>query len=371
MSEHLPLQRIRTLLLALIALTCAGFILYVAKSVILPFLLAFFAMTILSPLVVWLGKRGIPTEIGAPVALLVVGFFLCVVGLVFYLNVDSIIKAGEKYEKRANVLVDRGKERLVKWGVKKEDVEKLDEMAIKQAKAQLKAMGPDSILTFLTGVTSLVAYIGQGVLVLLFLLFMLFESARFHEKGEQAFGEESPVLETVQAISHDVMVYMLWKTGISLVTGFLTAMVCLIFGVDFPFFWGLLAFGFNFIPNLGSVVASVLPCLLALFQFDSPFRALGLLITLIGMQNVMGSLIEPKLMGRSLSVSPLLLLLSLVFWGWLWGVVGMILAVPFAVTIKISCQHIPGLQWLAILMEANPPSKKKEVQSPEAEVVPP
>ena len=346
MSEHLPLQRIRTLLLAVIALTCAGFILYMAKSVILPFLLAFFAMTILTPLVVWLRKRGVPTAIGAPIALVVMALFLGAVGFIFFLNIGPIINSWDDYQARGKELWTRGADRLERLGYK-DDVVKLWE----DNKDSLK--DPKPFLSFATGgVNTFFGFIGQGVLVLLFLLFMLFESARFHEKAEKAFGEDSPVLDTVRCISRDLKVYMLWKTGISFITGFLTAMACLVFGVDFPFFWGLIAFGLNFIPNLGSIVAAVLPCLLALFQFDSPFRALGLLLTLVGMQNVMGSLIEPKLMGRSLSLSPLLLLLSLVFWGWLWGVVGMILAVPFAVTIKICCQHIPGLQPVATLMEA-------------------
>ncbi|MHC5079720.1 MAG: AI-2E family transporter [Planctomycetota bacterium] len=370
MSEHLPLQRIRTLLLAVMALVAAGFVLHYAQGVILPFLVAFFAMIILSPLVVRMEGRGLPTWLSVPLAMVSVAVFLLIIGLAFYLNLGPIIDAAPEYEARGQELLGKGMEALEKIGVdetrvrellskegeddkkKAEDGEPAEEKSIEELIVGKIEEHTGDIISFTTGgVTSFMGFVGQGVLVLLYLLFMLFEAARFHEKAEKAFGPDSPIFDTLKAISHDVQVYMAWKTGISVVTGAMTALICAIFGVDFPLFWGTLAFGLNFIPNVGSVVASIFPCLLALFQ-SGPWVALGLLITLIVMQNVMGSLIEPRLMGKSLSLSPLVLLLSLVFWGWLWGVVGMVLAVPIAVCIKIICQHTPGLQPVSTLFEA-------------------
>lgn len=368
-GASVSLQKIRTFLLAVIALVCLGFILAYAKNVILPFLVAFFAMILLSPVVVWLRGRGVPSWIAVPAALFTLALMLLAIGLAFFLNLEPMIEAGPRYQESGGALLGRITARLEGWGISEERMRDLlaDEeqdgppSAAPVPRRDLQAVVFDKVkqntgalVSFTTGgVTSFVSFVGQCILVLLYLLFMLFEATRFHEKAEQAFGARSPVFDTIGAISRDVKVYVIWKTIISLVTGLLTALVCWLFGVDFPLFWGTMAFGLNYIPNLGSVVASLLPCGLVLVQFENPWlRAVGLLVTLVVMQNVMGSLIEPRLMGRSLSISPLLLLLSLVFWGWLWGVVGMILAVPIAVTIKIICHHTPGLDPVAKLFES-------------------
>jgi len=390
-KSETALNKARTVFTGFIAFFCLGFILIYAKNVILPFLIAFFAMIVLSPLVRWMRKVHVPIWIAVPTAMASIGVLLFGIGVVFYLNLSPVIEAGPRYEKRTKKLLRKAERAFKKVGLEEKHLRILvgmeEEAAPPPDRAEEDEAGggeeangrgnetregaedeeddditsvirrvkehSGSIISFLTGgVTSFMGFLGQAILVLIYTLFMLFESTRFHEKAEEAFGKDSPVFDTLHAIGHDVQIYMLWKTVISLITGGITALVCTAFGVDFPLFWGILAFGFNYIPNIGSVISSILPALLALFQFDTPFRALGLLATLVVFQNLMGSLIEPRLMGKSLSISPLVLLLSLVFWGWIWGIVGMILAVPIAVTLKIIAMHTPGFDRVGILSKA-------------------
>jgi predicted PurR-regulated permease PerM len=144
--------------------------------------------------------------------------------------------------------------------------------------------------------------------------------------------------------------YLLTKTLISLGTGALTTVILWIFGVDFALFWGFLAFLFNFIPNVGSLMAVVFPVLLAFLQFDTLVQPFLVLALLVGTQSTMGNIIEPKVMAFSLNLSPLVVLVALIFWGWLWGVVGMIIAVPMTAIIKIVFENIEDLQPLARLL---------------------
>ena len=132
--------------------------------------------------------------------------------------------------------------------------------------------------------------------------------------------------------------------------GLLVGLVVLALDVDFPFLWGLLAFLLNFIPQVGSVIATVPPVLIALLQHGTLSRPLIALACLIGLHMVIGNFIEPRLLGRSLNLSPLVVLLSLLFWGWLWGFAGVVLAVPLTVTVQIACQQSESLRPVAVLL---------------------
>ena len=127
-------------------------------------------------------------------------------------------------------------------------------------------------------------------------------------------------------------------------------MILFAFGVDYAVVWGLIAFLFNYIPYLGSFVATVLPVLLSLVQFENQGLTLAILVLLLVMQNAIGYLIEPRLAGKRLDLSPLVIILSLAFWGSLWGIVGMILAVPLVVTIKSILEQTAPTQPLARML---------------------
>jgi predicted PurR-regulated permease PerM len=156
------------------------------------------------------------------------------------------------------------------------------------------------------------------------------------------------VIETINRAVHD---YIALKTFVSALQGFLSFAVLAAFGVDFAVMWGVLIFLFNFIPYIGSFVAVSLPIILSVLQYaEQPWKPLLIALLLLLVQRVVDNFIEPRLTGQKLGVSPLIVLLSLAFWGWLWGIVGMILAVPLTVIVKIILANIPDTKSLAILM---------------------
>jgi len=124
---------------------------------------------------------------------------------------------------------------------------------------------------------------------------------------------------------------------------------CWILGVDFPVLWGLLAFLFNFIPNIGSILAAVPPVLLALVQFGIG-RTLAVAGGYVAVNMVVGNVIEPMVFGRKLGLSNLVVFLSLVFWGWIWGPVGMLLSVPLTMVVKLALEHSEQYHWVAVLL---------------------
>jgi AI-2 transport protein TqsA len=162
----------------------------------------------------------------------------------------------------------------------------------------------------------------------------------------------------IENIESRVRQYLITKTLISAATGLLAFLILWGSGVDFPLFWGFVTFLLNFIPSLGSLVAIIFPFTLSLLQFDSLERPLLVLILLSSMQMVMGNILEPKIMAFRLNLSPLVILVSLIFWGWLWGVWGMVLAVPIMSTVKIIAENIEGLQPIAVFMSGHLKSKE-------------
>jgi predicted PurR-regulated permease PerM len=147
--------------------------------------------------------------------------------------------------------------------------------------------------------------------------------------------------------------YLNTKSLVSLITAVLSLIVFKIFGLDFAIIWAFLIFVFNFIPNFGSIVASILPITIALIQFDSILNVLWLGILIMGIQFAIGNILEPRLMGRSLNLSPLMVILSLIFWGWIWGIAGMLLAVPILGTITIIFENIDSLKFISVFLRGD------------------
>jgi predicted PurR-regulated permease PerM len=139
----------------------------------------------------------------------------------------------------------------------------------------------------------------------------------------------------------------------SLVTGAIIAIALALMGVDFPLLWGALAFLLNFIPTIGSIIAALPPLLLSLVQLG-PWYALGVMILFLAVNMIIGNILEPALTGRQLGMSPLVVFGSLLFWGWVWGPVGMILSVPLTMIIKIILENTQDMRWVAALLDAGP-----------------
>ncbi len=200
---------------------------------------------------------------------------------------------------------------------------------------------------------SLASFAGNLVMILIFLVFMLLGKPYFKYKVAKAFPPERATLftEVTTSISKQIGQYLTVKVAISGTTGILVWLALTLLKVEFALTWGALAFFLNFIPSIGSILASVPPILLAIVQFyPSAWMPVLIAVVLLSIQMAMGNVIEPKIMGESLNLSPVIILLSLILFGWMWGIVGALLSVPIAATIKIVCENIEGLKPISVLM---------------------
>lgn len=196
---------------------------------------------------------------------------------------------------------------------------------------------------------SVVGFSSSALLVVLVLSFILFEASTLSGKFHAAFGEGGVTWTHLAEAAVAVQKYLGIKTVISLVTGALLGVFTHAMGLDFALIWGIIAFLLNYIPTIGSIIAAVPAVLVALVQ-QGPGPALVVALGYLAVNVLLGSLLEPRLLGRRLGLSPLIVFLSLVFWGWLWGPAGMLLSVPLTVMVKIVLEHSPSTRWIAVLL---------------------
>lgn len=213
-----------------------------------------------------------------------------------------------------------------------------------------------------SGLGDFLGWSGELLVVLTFLVFILLDRAdgALDRRILKAFADEDggdQVAHMLEEINRDIERYLLVKAGISLLTGFLMAMVLTIFGVPFAVLFGAVAFVLNFIPNIGSLLATVPPLVVAFAQHGSAWEILPLIIILVSIQATIGNFLDPWLMGRSLRLSPTTVLFSLILWNWLWGIPGMVLAVPMAVVTRIILLRVPDLRYLAMIMSDEDPDR--------------
>lgn len=338
------------LLLGVIVVFLVGFILLELKSVLLPFVIAVLISIIIDPVVTSLKRRKVPTAVSLLLVLLSFAVLLLLLSLPIYSSIVALSSALPRYEARLDGLI-QGIETSAsgitgRFGIALEELKIGDFISV------------SGITGAAAGIfRSFFAFIGNLFLVLLFMLFILSGSGDLNPKLEKALPAEQAarVASVIQNIGAQVREYLIAKTAVSAGTGLLITVVLWMIGVDFPLFWGFLAFLLNFIPNVGSIVAVLLPVLLSLLQFETLTRPIITLVVLLVVQNVMGNVVEPRLMAERLNLSPLLILVSLIFWGWLWGVWGMLLSVPLTATVKIVFDNIDPLRPVAVLMSGRSP----------------
>ena len=199
-------------------------------------------------------------------------------------------------------------------------------------------------------------------LVVLMMIFMLIEANGFSSKLRRALGNENADLQDISRAAKAVYDYVASKTIISMFTGFAVTTANLALGVDFPFLWGLVAFLFNFVPNIGSIIAAVPAVLIAFLDQGTAIGFLSVL-SYTAINTIIGSVIEPRVYGQRLGLSPLFVFLSLVFWGWVWGPLGMLMSVPLTVIIKILLEHTDQFRGISLILgpvESKGPIKNKK-----------
>jgi len=330
------------------ALVLAGFLLVYLRPILVPLFLAILLAVAVTPLVGWLVRR----RVGVPVAILLaeVAATLPVLGIIFVFLATAGPLAQElpKYQdqitSQANHIIDALLTRVA------------PSAELAELRRQLGERVVPEILTEGVGIMQESAQaVGRifGYLFLTLLLggFVLHEGQRLREKFGLAFGPENPLLGALEGIGRDVRAYVVAKLVISALTGLAVGLFLAVCNVDFALFWGLIAFPLNFIPTVGAIVASLPPMLLAAVDPElSALSAAGVALGLMAINGVIGSVLDPRYVGQKVKLSPLVVLLSMLLWGTLWGPVGMILSVPIMVSVKLVCARIPALAPVATLM---------------------
>ena len=333
-------------------LAAASFVVVVAglrtaSAVILPFLLSLLIAMASYPLLSFLRRHKIPTGLAVALTLLTVLVGVSAVGVLLGSSVRDFTVQAPIYKDRLGQLVGQSLARLQAWGVK------LPESWSPSSFDPGQAL--DLATTLLLGIS---AALSNLVLVLLTIGFILAEAAGLPEKLSAAFGRNLD-FGHLERCRQQVQGYLVIKSLMSFVTGSIIAIALALMGVDFPLLWGALAFLLNFIPTIGSIIAALPPLLLSLVQLG-PWYALGVMVLFLAVNMIIGNILEPALTGRQLGLSPLVVFVSLLFWGWVWGPVGMILSVPLTMIIKIILENTQDMRWVAAMLDASPRAPKPD-----------
>jgi len=314
---------------------CAG--LKLAAPLLVPFLLAGFIATATMPLVFWLQRRGLHRVLAVIVGIVVDLLVLAGMAVLTGGSIAAFSARLPVYDERLTALLAE----LGLW---------LTAHGVRISSSTFDTIADPSWVMGLAGslLQSLAGLVSRIVLVLLIVAFMLFEATGLEEKLKNVLKSPRHV-RRLKIAAHEVNRYVLVKTATSLLTGVLATIWCMYWGVDFPFLWGLLAFVLNYIPTVGSFVAAVPPVLLALV-LRGPGVAIGLAIGYTVFNLLIASLLDPRLMGKALGLSPLVVFLSMVFWGFIFGPMGALLSAPLTMMVKNFMGQTVDLAWIAGLL---------------------
>lgn len=342
-DPRFELARVQTAALVIIAFAVVLFLLVQARFILISLAVAIILFSLTADIISFIARQRIgpvriPNWIASIVALLLIGAALLSITSIIAAQVNTILQITLAYAERAPDAIAA----LFAWAG-----------ADTQA-AVLNSMRTIELSGYLRGAAGGATSLTQGtVLVILFVGFLFAERVWFQTKLLNFTGSPAQAVRVgriISSIIHRVNYYLLVKTGISLVTGAMTWGLARAFGMEVAMPLGVITFVLNFIPNVGSIVATGLVALAAYVQFGDPWLTGVIFAIAGGIQFVNGSIIDPMLMGRALRLSSFGILLSLAFWGAVWGVPGMFLSVPIMVMLLVVCSHVQALRPIAILL---------------------
>lgn len=326
-----------------VIVSLAAFVVVIAgmkasTQILVPFLLAVFIAVLCTPLMVWLKTRKVPSVVA--VLLVVVLFFLlaATLGTVIGASLTAFYQDLPQYEQKLQMQSQEG----IQW---------LQGMGIEVNQSILSDyIDPGAAMKMVAQVFSgLGGVLTNTFLILFSVVFILVEASDFPDKVKRALGNQTTALESFQRFSDSVQRYLLIKTLVSIGTGIFAGVALAIIGVDYAILWGLIAFLLNYIPNIGSILAAVPPMLIAIIQLG-PMSSLLVAGVYVTINTLFGNVIEPKFMGRTLGLSTLVVFVSLVFWGWVFGPVGMLLSIPLTMVVKIALEGSEQNRWMSVLL---------------------
>lgn len=324
-------------------LSLAAFVVVVAgmkaaADILVPVLMSLFITVICAPPLFWMKQRKIPTAL-ALVALLLV---LVVAGMALVGVVNSSVSQFSQqlplYQERVQGLLAQLSQLAGRWDL---------DISQDTLGSYFSARNISRLFAQILG--GLTQVLTDSLFVILTVIFMLLESFSAPDKIARAMGQSQQAMAGLQEVVGRIQKYMGLKALMSLLTGVAVGIWLYILGVDYAVMWALLAFLFNFVPNIGSIIAAIPAVLLALLQLGpaaAAWTALGFLVV----NGAVGNVLEPRIMGRGVGLSTLVVFLSLVFWGWVLGMVGMVLSVPLTIAVRIALDSSPQTKWLAVLL---------------------
>jgi len=325
------------LLVGLAALCVVAAGLKAAQVVFIPILFSFFLAVLGTPPTHYLARKGVPKFLSVLIVAIIIITLLALVGNLFFGSIQEFRTAVPRYAGGLDELSQKVDDYLGEFGLEYSTGMIVD------------SIEPAAVVDVVSStIRGLFGAVSVTVLVFVMMIFMLYEATDFRQKLAYAMGEAFQV-ERFEGVATDVQRYILIKTVTSLITGISVGLINYFVGVDFWILWGLIAYVLNYIPFVGSIFAAI-PAVILGFLLGGVPMGITLIIAYLIVNNVVSNFLEPILLGPRLGLSPLVVFLSLIVWGWLWGPAGALLSVPLTMIVKILLEHSEELRWVAILM---------------------
>lgn len=340
-------------LMAAAVIVVAG--LRAGAPILVPFFLAFFLAILSLPVMLWLREKGLPTPFAIALAVLL---DLAILGVVVLLATQSLADLQDRlpgYASRFNAIYQSWIDALQERGIPASQYLTGQLQEIISAAAII-----DQVRTLVTwGAT----FLSAVFIVVLIMVFILAEASIFPAKFRAVLGAGEEDLGRFTKITGEVLDYLVIKTAVSLGTGLCIGVWAWVMGLDFPILLGLIGFALNYVPTIGSILAAIPAVLLAMIQMGGIGPILAVAAGYLVINIIFGNLLEPHLLGRRLGLSTLVVILSLIFWAWVWGPVGALLAVPLTMVMKIMLANTEDLRWIAILLDKEVPREPAAIAS--------
>jgi len=310
-----------------------------AKVWLVPFLIAAFLALITVRPMLWMQSKRVPSFIAALLIVTMIMLVLAVVGTILGSSIAEFTAALPGYQARLDTIVDGAIQFVIKYLNTDESVDNIGDMIDPGWAMGLVATILNSLKDVLT----------NTFLIIFTMIFILLEASSVGVKVQAAFGRSADSLKGPREFLHNLGRYLGIKTIVSIATGLCAGLLTWSIGVDFPLLWAMLAFLLNYVPTIGSILAALPAVLLALVQLG-PGEAGATAIGFAAINVAFGNLIEPRLLGYGVGISPLVVFVGLIFWGWVFGPVGMLLSVPLTMTLKLTLESDERTRWIAILL---------------------
>ena len=332
----------------LFILACLVVIVYglqFAAPILLPSAVALFLAVLSLPIMLWLVNHRVPTGIATLVTVLV---NVAVIGLFILIGSSSVTELPTKLDGYVIDLQERWSEWMT-WVESSTGFDISDYLTV-------SIIDPAAVVDIARGTIGRIAqFLSTTFIVFLITAFMLSEATVFPKKFRYILGVRGGDEDRFTKIATEIQSYLGIKTVVSLATGLVLGIWAYVLDLDFPVLLGMIAFLLNYIPTVGSIIAAIPAVLLSVIQFGAFPHAILVAGGYIAVNTIVGNIIEPRWMGRSLGLSTLVVILSLLFWGWAWGPLGALLSVPLTVGVKILLENTEDLRWAAILLDKGPP----------------